>query len=130
MESGQDGLSNMPRCIRWCSLWLSGDWPCRCGKMLNLTRYESDSHFCFSSLNWLGLIVAACHLLCKDHHTVAETSSRDSWQATRNKHLLQHQAVPYSLPSTDCTDNTHRHILPVFHQCRFHQGKVKVIEYT
>jgi hypothetical protein len=81
------------------------------------------------SVFWLvrGLIAAACHFLRKDHHTVGSTSGRGSWQAPRDKHLLQHQTIPCSLPNSDRTADTHGHILPLFHQCHFHQRKVLAI---
>lgn len=75
----------------------------------------------------MRLIAAAWHFLRKDHHTVASASGGDPWQATRDRYLLQRQAVPCSLPNSDCTADTRRHILPLLHQRHFRQRKVLAI---
>lgn len=127
MENRQDGFPHLPWRIPWCPVWVGGDWTCSCGKMID-NRHSSFWKLSFSFSDFVvGLISAACHFLRKDHHTVTSTSGRGSWQAPRDKHLLQHQTIPCSLPNSDCATDTHGHILPLFHQCHFHQRKVLAV---
>jgi len=130
MENRQDGFPNLPWRICWCPLWLSRDWTCSCSKLLD-TDTPFENHiwklsFSFSDF-MVGLNAAACHFLCKDHHIVNLTSVRGSRKTPRNKHLLQHQTIPCSLPNSNYATNTHGHILPLFHQCHFQRKKELVI---
>uniref|UniRef100_A0A453IRF8 SLC26A/SulP transporter domain-containing protein n=2 Tax=Aegilops tauschii subsp. strangulata TaxID=200361 RepID=A0A453IRF8_AEGTS len=93
LEGRQDGLPHMPRRVP--------------RRALRVRRDRPRSR--------------ACHIVCEDHHPVTPASGGGSGQATRNKHLLQRQAVPRGVPDTGRAGHTHRYVLPLLHQCNFHQ---------
>uniref|UniRef100_A0A804LFS7 Sulfate transporter3 n=1 Tax=Zea mays TaxID=4577 RepID=A0A804LFS7_MAIZE len=92
-------------------------------KLLYYTPMAVLASIILSALPGLIDIKEACSIWKIDKMDFLTCLGGDPWQATRDRYLLQRQAVPCSLPNSDCTAYTRRHILPLLHQRHFRQRK-------